>query len=153
MTTETEETNPTPLFALPMAPLVPFYIRHWKLLVAGGLIAISCLSVWGAWKYHEYMNEKYADLKVEVEQYKTENGSLKDRIQTTEAEITRAKQQAQQFNADLDALRRTNSELRSKIGNMGVTITTGSDPVDAQKTLDEIRNESSNRWNTIGKVK
>ena len=100
------------------------------------------------------MNEKYADLKVEVEQYKTENGSLKDRIQTTEAEITRAKQQAQQFNADLDALRRTNSELRSKIGNMGVTITTGSDPIEAQKTLDEIRNESSNRWNTIGgKVK
>ena len=97
------------------------------------------------------MNEKYADLKVEVEQYKTENTTLKDRIVTNEAEIARAKEQAQQFNSDLEAIKRSNNELRNKIGRMGVTIVTGSDPATAQQTLDEIRNESNNRWKNIGK--
>lgn len=143
----------TPSFALPLAPVLPFYIRHWKLLVAAGLIAISCLSVFGAWKYHEYMNEKYADLKVEVDRYKNENNSLKTRIETNEQEIARAKQQAQKFNTDLDVLKRSNNELRGRIGNMGVKIIPGSKPEDAQKSLDEIRIESNTRWTNIGKTK
>lgn len=145
------QQSEVPSFALPLAPLVPWYIRRWKLLVAGGLIAITCASVFGAWKYHEYMNEKYANLKVEVEQYKVENTTLKDRIVTNEAEIARAKEQAQQFNSDLEAIKRSNNELRNKIGRMGVTVVTGSDPATAQQTLDEIRNESNNRWKNIGK--
>lgn len=133
-----------------LSPSVLFALRHWKAILLSVMLVITAGSVYGAWKYHGYMNNKLVKISVRVDKLQTENDGMRLAIKHTQEDIDTSNQRFDQFNTDIATIRRDNAELRGRIGSLSHKTPPGTPPEQAQTLLDEIRTDINSRWSKLG---
>lgn len=131
-------------------PSVAFFLKYWHIITIAVLLIFSGLLGWGAWKYHEYMNNKMADVKVELQTYKDQAALLQDSLDTMKQDVEIAKRSVEQFNNDVAEIRKENAELRVRINGLSKKITPATPSPEAQAVVDQILDDVNTKWESIG---
>ena len=131
------------------SPGLYFFMKYWHVIIITFLLVLCGVLGFGAWKYHEYMNEKLVAVNVELAQYKDQSTLLSDNITKIREDIRIADEQRKKFETDLAEIRRANAELRSRIAGLAGRIPPGTSPADAQIAVDEIRSDINQKWINI----
>ena len=134
-------------------PGLYFFMKYWHVIIIAFLLVLVSVIGFGAWKYHEYMNEKLVAVNVELSQYRDQANLLTDNMEKMREDITIADQQRQQFEKDLTEIRRGNAVLRDRINGIAGKITPTTTPAEAQVVIDGIRSDINRRWTTIQEKK
>ncbi len=134
-------------------PGLYFFMKYWHIIIITFLLILVSVIGFGAWKYHEYMNEKLVAVNVELAQYKDQANVLTENMDKMREDIRIADAQRQQFEKEITEIRRANAELRGRINGLAGRIPPGTPPAEAQAIVDELRNEIYTKWINIQEKK
>lgn len=134
-------------------PGLYFFMKYWHIILITFLLILVSVIGFGAWKYHEYMNEKLVAVNVELTQYKDQANILTENMDKMREDIRIADAQRQQFEKEITEIRRANAELRGRINGLAGRIPPGTPPAEAQTIVDELRNEIYTKWINIQEKK
>lgn len=130
-------------------PGLYFFMKYWHIIIITFLLILVSVIGFGAWKYHEYMNEKLVAVNVELTQYRDQANILTENMTKMREDIRIADEQRQQFEKDITEIRKANAELRGRINGLTGRIPPGTPPAQAQTVVDEIRNDINAKWINI----
>lgn len=131
-------------------PLLYFVLKHWKILLITFLVFLVAATGFGGWKYNKYMSQKITNLENLNKQYKNQVDNLQQNIIKLQSDIKIAAIQREEFDNKIKQLRTETDSLRRRINGIGTVVSSGSTPEDAQNTLNQLRADIKNKWESIG---
>lgn len=131
-------------------PMAYFILKHWKILTILFLLVVIGGMGFGGWKYYGHVTEKIAKIEQQAKEYKEQASNLRNNINKLSNDMQDAKKQREKFDQDIAELRSEAITLRRRIAGLSGKIPEGTKPEDAQITINDIRLDIKNRWETIG---
>lgn len=131
-------------------PIAYFIVKHWKIILIAFLMLLIAGMGFGGWKYSNYMTEKFTKLEQQNSEYKNQVDTLQKNISKLETDIKAATKQREEFDNKISELKMETDSLRRRINGIGSKLPTGTTPEVAQNTLNDLRDDIKNRWESIG---
>lgn len=131
-------------------PALYFFMKYWHFIIIAFLVVLLTTLGFGAWKYHEYMNERLTKVNVELSQQKDRADDFENTLGHVREDIATAVENSNKYKEEIESIKRSNDDLRRRIANLGASIPKGATAAEVQVFIDELRNDLNNRWNSVG---
>jgi len=123
-------------------PGLYMFMKHWSKILLVFFTLVILVGGAGAWKYNQYLSNKIDRINNELVDYKNKYQTLSDSYIFLQNEILITKNRIEDFNKEVNSIKRDNAALRERIS----LVSKGNTISDTQTNLDNLRKDLNDKW-------